>query len=57
MLMVYARPEDDFDPDDPGPLLEAYCGACSRKIEEAHQRHEQDVEAFRDELNRGKPYC
>lgn len=55
--MVYARPEDDFDPDDPGPLLEAYCGACSRKIEEAHQRHEQDVEAFRDELNRGKPYC
>ena len=23
VLMVYARPEDDFDPDDPGPLLEA----------------------------------
>jgi hypothetical protein len=55
-LIVYATLESEFDPHDPGPVLEAYCATCTRLIEQAHERHDREVAAFREELDRfGRP--
>jgi hypothetical protein len=56
ILIVYEADERDFDPDDPGPVLAVYCETCTRAIEEAHERHDGEVAAFRHELDRfGRP--
>ena len=50
VLVVYEAAERDFNPDDPGPVREAYCETCTRAIEEAHEGHDREVAAFRKEL-------
>jgi hypothetical protein len=52
VLKIYAADERDFNPNDPSPVFVSYCETCTRKIEEQHERHDQEVEAFRDELDR-----
>jgi hypothetical protein len=37
---------------DLGDLVDAYCGICTQEIEEAHKRHDEEVDAFGDELGR-----
>jgi hypothetical protein len=55
-LIVYEAYERDFDEDDPGPVRAHYCEACTRTIMKEHERHDELVEAFRDELERfGEP--
>jgi hypothetical protein len=49
-LIVYEADERDFNPDDPGPVRERYCEKCLEVIEKAHERHDQEVSAFREEL-------
>ena len=51
-LTVYDVDERDFDPNDPGDVLASYCETCTRAIEKEHERHDEDVKAFRDELER-----
>jgi hypothetical protein len=52
VLEIYAADERDFNPNDPGPLVASYCATCTRQIEKEHEHHDQEVEAFRDELDR-----
>jgi hypothetical protein len=51
ILIVYEVDERDFDPNDPGPVHATYCEACTRAIEKEHERHDEDLKAFRDELD------
>jgi hypothetical protein len=37
------------NPNDP---VAVYCVPCTRQIEKEHERHDREVEAFRDELDR-----
>ena len=41
--------------DDPPPVLGLYCELCTAIIEERHEAHDEAVEAFRDELDKGMP--
>jgi hypothetical protein len=52
VLEIYAADERDFNPNDPGPLVASYCATCTRQIEKEHERHDREVEAFRDDLDR-----
>jgi hypothetical protein len=50
--MVYSNTKQVFESTaDLGTLVEAYCETCTRKIEAAHERHDEDVESFRRELD------
>jgi DNA-directed RNA polymerase subunit RPC12/RpoP len=52
VLEIYAADERDFNPNDLGPLVASYCATCTRQIEKEHERHDREVEAFRDDLDR-----
>jgi hypothetical protein len=52
VLLVYSSSERDFEKTgELGDLIEAYCEACTREIEEAHKGHDKQVEAMRRELD------
>jgi hypothetical protein len=52
VLELYAADKRDFTPNDPGPIVASYCATCTRRIEEQHERHDREVEAFRGDLDR-----
>jgi hypothetical protein len=41
--------------DDAPPVLGRYCELCTAIIEERHEAHDEMVERFRDELEKGMP--
>jgi hypothetical protein len=52
VLLVYSKSERDVEiTGDLGSLIEAYCETCTRKIKEAHKRHDEQVEGMKRELD------